>query len=108
MKIAIALFSYSSSCSPFCSPSVISQTFDICYRNQDRKATMAPRKARYAHDRNWFWKFIVRLLAIVLASTVIGCVTWALANSSGGFENRDRYGFYGTALVPWGLIPVSP
>lgn len=70
---------------------------------------MAPsRKALYEDDRTWFWKFILRMLTIVLASVGIGCVAWAFATSSGGFEDPFYYGFYGTSLVPWDLIPVSP
>ncbi|MCJ1471057.1 hypothetical protein MMC07_009705 [Pseudocyphellaria aurata] len=81
------------------SPSAISKTLILAIRTW-RKAMLPSRKARYVYDRHWGWKFIVRLLGIVLAAAVIGCVAWA-ATSSRGVEDRDRYGFYG------GLICLS-
>lgn len=69
---------------------------------------MAPsRKALYEDDRIWLWKLILRMLTIVLAAVGIVCVAWAFVTSFGGFEDRYYHGFYGTALVPWGLISVS-
>lgn len=69
---------------------------------------MAPsRKALYEDDRTWLWKFILRMLTIVLAAVGIACVAWAFVTSFGRFEDRYYYGFYGTALVPWGLISLG-
>ena len=60
---------------------------------------MAPsRKALYEDDRTWCWKFIVRILTIIFAVVGIGCVAWAIATSSVGFQDPYYYGFYGTEL----------
>lgn len=66
------------------------------------------RKAIYKDgDRTWSWKFILRILTVVLAAVGIGCVAWAFTTSSGRFEDGYYSDFYGTVLVPWALIPVS-
>lgn len=70
---------------------------------------MAPsRKVIYEDDRTWCWKFILRMVTIIFAVVAIGCVAWAFATSSVGFQDPYNYGFYGTAFVPWALISVSP
>ena len=64
----------------------------------------------YEDDNKWAWKFVLRILAIVLNITGIALTAWALSTAgfSGAYEDGSLY-YYGNenVFVPWNLITVS-
>lgn len=64
----------------------------------------------YEDDNKWAWKFVLRILAILLNITGIALTAWSLSKASfaGGYEDGSSY-YYGNqnVLIPWNLITVS-
>ena len=63
------------------------------------------RSRLYQDDSRWAWKFVLRLISLLIASVAVGCVAWIIGqvDSRGDLVSDGLFYFW----VPWDLIPVS-